>query len=505
MVHNLGLKEDRRKQLLIFTEHKDTLDYLVENLSADFEVAQIHGQMKLAERIEQERYFRETAQIMVATEAAGEGINLQFCHLMVNYDIPWNPNRLEQRMGRIHRIGQTDEVYIFNLVATSTREGYVLNVLLKKMENMGIALGDKVFDVVGQAIGTNLREVLEAVIAGEMTKEAAAATLRRRGGRPGHQGAGRGTAGERARPPPPGLGDRTGPGRACRGTPAPAAATSSASSKTPSPTRAGRSPSASTRAPGGSTARRTSWSPRAAPRRDCAGSPLSTSGSPSTSPSPPARVSARKTRRCPPPSCAGQATRCSTRWSATSIERTAAEVAKGAVFFDPDIDEPVVLRFLIGDVVDGNGEIVRRTLAAARVFPDGRTVTRARRVAVRRRSPDRQMQPARRAGHPGGRAGRPRPGDVGAAAPVRACLPGRQGRTRPRRRHPGGLPQAVVQRPDRPGRRRHLRRRRREGPRRPRRRRPPPQGRDSPRPSTRSGAASAWKKPSVAAPSSAAT
>ena len=174
VVASLGLREDRRRQLLIFTEHKDTLDYLVENLSKDFEVAQIHGQMKLPDRIEQERYFRETAQIMVATEAAGEGINLQFCHLMVNYDIPWNPNRLEQRMGRIHRIGQTDDVYIFNLVATNTREGYVLSVLLKKMENMGVALGDKVFDVVGQAIGTNLREVLEAVIAGEITKEEAA-------------------------------------------------------------------------------------------------------------------------------------------------------------------------------------------------------------------------------------------------------------------------------------------------------------------------------------------
>lgn len=174
VVASLGLKEDRRRQLLIFTEHKDTLDYLVENLSKDFEIAQIHGQMKLPDRIEQERYFRETAQIMVATEAAGEGINLQFCHLMVNYDIPWNPNRLEQRMGRIHRIGQTEDVYIFNLVATNTREGYVLSVLLKKMENMGVALGDKVFDVVGQAIGTNLREVLEAVIAGEITKEEAA-------------------------------------------------------------------------------------------------------------------------------------------------------------------------------------------------------------------------------------------------------------------------------------------------------------------------------------------
>lgn len=129
-------------------------DYLVENLSRDFEVAQIHGQRRLNDRITEERYFRETAQIMVATEAAGEGINLQFCHLMVNYDIPWNPNRLEQRMGRIHRIGQTEDVYIFNLVATNTREGYVLAVPLKKMETMGITLGDKVFDVVGQAIGS---------------------------------------------------------------------------------------------------------------------------------------------------------------------------------------------------------------------------------------------------------------------------------------------------------------------------------------------------------------
>src|SRR5437764_1925245 len=93
----------------------------------------------------------------------GRALTSSFCALMVNYDIPWNPNRLEQRMGRIHRIGQTEDVHIFNLVAGNTREGYVLSVLLKKMENMGHTLGDKVFDVVGQAIGTNLREVLEAV------------------------------------------------------------------------------------------------------------------------------------------------------------------------------------------------------------------------------------------------------------------------------------------------------------------------------------------------------
>ena len=178
VVRTQGLKEDRRKQLLIFTEHRDTLDYLVAQLRGEgFAVAEIHGSMKLADRIAQERYFRETAQIMVATEAAGEGINLQFCHLMVNYDIPWNPNRLEQRMGRIHRIGQTQDVYIFNLVATNTREGYVLNTLLEKMERMGVALGDKVFDVVGQVVGSNLRELLEQVLAGEITKENAAATF----------------------------------------------------------------------------------------------------------------------------------------------------------------------------------------------------------------------------------------------------------------------------------------------------------------------------------------
>jgi superfamily II DNA or RNA helicase len=175
VVRNLGLHEDRSKQLLIFTEHKDTLDYLVENLGDDFEVATIHGGLKLADRIEQERRFREHAQIMVATEAAGEGINLQFCHLMVNYDIPWNPNRLEQRMGRIHRIGQTQDVYIFNLVAENTREGYVLSTLLRKMERMGEVMGDKVFDVIGATFaGYRLRDLIERVIAGEISKEAAA-------------------------------------------------------------------------------------------------------------------------------------------------------------------------------------------------------------------------------------------------------------------------------------------------------------------------------------------
>jgi superfamily II DNA or RNA helicase len=178
VVKSEGLREDRRKQLLIFTEHKDTLDYLVEELRPDFEVAVIHGGMKLGERIDQERHFRERAQILVATEAAGEGINLQFCHLMVNYDIPWSPHRLEQRMGRIHRIGQTREVHIFNMVAGSTREGYVLKALLDKLERIEGTLGDSVFDVIGGIFEEyNLRELLESVVAGDVSSEDAAARI----------------------------------------------------------------------------------------------------------------------------------------------------------------------------------------------------------------------------------------------------------------------------------------------------------------------------------------
>lgn len=170
VVRDEGLRDDRNRLLLVFTEHKDTLDYLVEKLSADFDVATIHGGMKPRERIEQERRFREQSQILVATEAAGEGINLQFCHLMVNYDIPWNPNRLEQRMGRIHRIGQTREVHIFNLVAGNTREGRVLKTLLDKVEAMRTELGDGVFDVIGDTFaGYRLQDLMEQLIAGEVS------------------------------------------------------------------------------------------------------------------------------------------------------------------------------------------------------------------------------------------------------------------------------------------------------------------------------------------------
>ena len=116
-----------KPKILIFTESKDTLEYLVKKISSwGYKVNFIHGGMNIDERIKAEKVFRDETKVMVATEAAGEGINLQFCHIMINYDIPWNPNRLEQRMGRIYRYGQQKDVYIFNLVAKDTREGKIL-------------------------------------------------------------------------------------------------------------------------------------------------------------------------------------------------------------------------------------------------------------------------------------------------------------------------------------------------------------------------------------------
>jgi hypothetical protein len=156
VIHDEDIARNQEK-LLIFTEHKDTLDHLISRLrSWGFSTTSIHGGLRLPDRIQAERDFRERDQVMVATEAAGEGINLQFCKLMVNWDIPWNPNRLEQRMGRIHRYGQTHEVHIYNLVAQNTREGQVLLRLLDKLEVMRKHLGsDRVYDVVGDVMEVN--------------------------------------------------------------------------------------------------------------------------------------------------------------------------------------------------------------------------------------------------------------------------------------------------------------------------------------------------------------
>jgi superfamily II DNA or RNA helicase len=153
---------DGRGKLLIFTEHRDTLKYLCEHLERwGYSTCQIHGGMNPHERKRAQEEFRTSRQVCVATEAAGEGINLQFCRLMINYDLPWNPTRLEQRLGRIHRIGQEREVHAFNFVASDSEEGQpivegrILQRLLEKIEQMRVVLADRVFDVIGEVLSLN--------------------------------------------------------------------------------------------------------------------------------------------------------------------------------------------------------------------------------------------------------------------------------------------------------------------------------------------------------------
>lgn len=156
------------EKILIFTESVDTLNYLNSKLSERVEeIAKIVGSFSMDERRRQVELFRNSAQIMLATDAGGESINLQFCNQMINYDIPWNPNRLEQRMGRIHRIGQKNEVFIFNLVAANTREGYVMSRLLAKLEAMKEDLGsDLVYNFMGELLDgdINLADLMKDVI-----------------------------------------------------------------------------------------------------------------------------------------------------------------------------------------------------------------------------------------------------------------------------------------------------------------------------------------------------
>lgn len=169
-------KPSPRQKLVIFTEHRDTLNYLEQRvttlLGRKEAVVIIHGGIGREERLKVQEAFRHDpeVQVLLATDAAGEGINLQRAHLMVNYDLPWNPNRLEQRFGRIHRIGQTEVCHLWNLVAEETREGDVYRKLLEKLEQARQALGGQVFDVLGrlQFEGKSLRDLLiEAIRYGE--------------------------------------------------------------------------------------------------------------------------------------------------------------------------------------------------------------------------------------------------------------------------------------------------------------------------------------------------
>lgn len=169
-------KPSPHQKLVIFTEHRDTLNYLEDRITKFLgrkeSVVIIHGGIGREERLKVQESFKydPEVQVLLATDAAGEGINLQRAHLMVNYDLPWNPNRIEQRFGRIHRIGQTEVCHLWNLVADGTREGDVYLRLLEKLEQARQSLGGQVFDVLGklQFEGKSLRDLLiEAIRHGE--------------------------------------------------------------------------------------------------------------------------------------------------------------------------------------------------------------------------------------------------------------------------------------------------------------------------------------------------
>ena len=204
-----GVFKDPKMKLLLFTEHKDTLDYLAGDGKEGrplgklrdwgLNITQIHGSMKIGDRdtlgtrIYAEREFRESCQVLAATEAAGEGINLQFCWFMINYDIPWNPVRLEQRMGRIHRYGQEKDCLILNFVSTNTREGRVLEKLFDRIgqieEDLDPRRTGKVFNVLGDVFPANqlekmirdlyTRNLTEDVVKDRIIKQVDAERLRR--------------------------------------------------------------------------------------------------------------------------------------------------------------------------------------------------------------------------------------------------------------------------------------------------------------------------------------
>lgn len=167
--------QGRQRKLIIFTEHRDTLHYLAHKirglLGREEAVVLIHGGTPRDERRKVQELFRQDPEvrILLATDAAGEGVNLQNAHLMVNYDLPWNPNRLEQRFGRIHRIGQTEVCHLWNMVAAETREGDVFRRLFDKLEAERLALGGRVFDILGEVFDDQpLKDLLiEAIRYGE--------------------------------------------------------------------------------------------------------------------------------------------------------------------------------------------------------------------------------------------------------------------------------------------------------------------------------------------------
>lgn len=176
------MKNERgyRRKLIIFTEHRDTLNYLERKIKGllcdDGAVKVIHGGTNRETRREVQEEFNNNpaVTVLIATDAAGEGVNLhKNCNLMINYDLPWNPNRLEQRFGRIHRIGQQQPCILWNMISADTREGQVFQRLLDKLEHESQTLGGQVFDILGSALdATSLKDLLLAAIKYENSEEA---------------------------------------------------------------------------------------------------------------------------------------------------------------------------------------------------------------------------------------------------------------------------------------------------------------------------------------------
>jgi len=148
--------KDKTAKVVIFSEYRNTVDYLISKLSEKYKTGRIDGQMNIEDRKKELDNFKnpQGIEILVCTDAAGEGIDMQFCNIEFNYDLPWNPNRLEQRMGRIHRIGQTRPVSYFNFILKYEGgiDGYIMSRLLAKIEAIKIAMNDKVYDVIGNLI-----------------------------------------------------------------------------------------------------------------------------------------------------------------------------------------------------------------------------------------------------------------------------------------------------------------------------------------------------------------
>ena len=160
-------KGDPDAKIVVFTEYRDTANYLHERLSERYRAGIIHGLMSIEERQRKLDEFRppEGYEIMVCTDAAGEGIDMQFANIEINYDLPWNPNKLEQRMGRIHRIGQRRNVYYYNFILSDTIDGYILSKVLEKIEAIKRDMGERVYDVIGRLIDEkSIAEIYEELL-----------------------------------------------------------------------------------------------------------------------------------------------------------------------------------------------------------------------------------------------------------------------------------------------------------------------------------------------------